>query len=103
MCCGEAFPECRAADRLATRWQKKQTVPVRLHSLEEILNPQPCMSEVMQRLLGWIDRVDEASENQRPKPPFQTEAGGPIFPDHETLWWQTDVQKKKKQRTIIEV
>ena len=42
----------------------------------------------------WIDRADYASQTGLPKPPFETEHGEPIFPEHDEPWWLTDVCRR---------
>ena len=79
------------------RRRRHQTVPVQHRSLAQILDPQPDFSIVIKRLLDWIDRADISATANIAKPPFQTESGESIFPDFETLWWQTDVQKRQPQ------
>ena len=57
---------------------------------------------VIQKVLGWIERVDAASRSGAPKPPFVDEEGQDIFPEGST-WWLTDVglrQREKKEETI---
>ena len=48
-------------------------------------------------MLDWIDRVDAASQTGAPKPPFETESGDPIFPDEDSMWWLTDVQRRQPE------
>ena len=53
---------------------------------------------VIKRLLGWIDRVDWASQRGEGKPPFATPEGDPIFPPPDAngeavLWWLTDFSR----------
>ena len=57
--------------------------------------PQPDVSVVIKRLLGWVDRVDSASQTGgAPVPAFQTEAGHNIFPEDDELWWLTDINRR---------
>ena len=55
------------------------------------------------KLLAWIDRVDRCSQRMEPRPPFEDESGGYIFPpeDHEDgKWWLTEMslrQEREKQ------
>jgi hypothetical protein len=93
----ELNPDTResARDRVRPRRRQEQTIPLCDRTLAEILDPQPQASCVMHRLLDWIDRVDMASQNGGPRPPFETIEGGPIFPDTDDPWWLTEVQKRK--------
>ena len=98
-------------DRLDKRISWRTRVPVKLKALQEILRPQPDAMTVIKRLLGWIDRVDWASQCGEGKPAFSTPEGGPIFPPpgdngEPDLWWLTDFsrdtarlqeQRKKKE------
>jgi hypothetical protein len=81
------------AERIAPKWISERTIPPKLRSLEECLNPQPLAASVMHKLLDWIDRVDSASQLGLLSPPFQTREGDDIFPDEP--WWLTDVQRKE--------
>ncbi len=80
----------RVAERIAPKWISERTIPPKLRSLEECLNPQPLAASVMHKLLDWIDRVDSASQLGLLPPPLQTRAGDAIFPDEP--WCLTDVQ-----------
>ena len=74
-------------------------MPIKWRSLEETLNPQPVAFNVIRKLLQYIDRCDEASKTNLPRPRFCTEDGSPIFPpegDEFELWWLTDVKRKEK-------
>ena len=42
----------------------------------------------------WIDRADQASQAGLPKPEFETEEGGHIFPEGDEPWWLTDVSRR---------
>ena len=72
----------------------ERIVPIKHRTLAETLDPQPRASVVYKRLLDWIDRVDEASQTGLPRPAFLTLDGDAIFPDHEELWWLTELQRK---------
>ena len=85
-------------ERFKPRFVKERMVPVVHRTLEENLNPQPQAAAVMHRLLDWIDRVDEASINHKPRPAFTTEQNEPIFPGEGELWWLTDVQRKPETK-----
>ena len=62
--------------------------------LAEVLSPQPDASIVINRLLNWIDRVDNASQAGSAKPSFEAEDGQPTFPDGDEPWWLTDVARR---------
>ena len=82
-------------DRFSPRLIRERTVPVAHRNLDEIINPQPQALEVYQNLLAWIEEVDLASQRQAPRPSFTTPHGGPIFPDADTMWWLTVLQRRK--------
>ena len=65
--------------------------------MDEVLIPLPAASEVINKLLQWIDRCDAASTQGRDKPLFATPTGEPIFPDEEERWWLTDVSSRKSE------
>ena len=55
--------------------------------------------DVIRRLLAWIDRCDEASQQGLPKPEFKADDGSSIWPPEdsdEAMWWLTDVKRKEK-------
>ena len=55
---------------------------------------------MLMKLLAWIDRVDRCSQLGEPRPPFQDESGGFIFPPegHEDeKWWLTEMSLRKEQ------
>lgn len=59
------------------------------------------------KLLAWIDRVDACSQRGEPRPPFEDESGGCIFPpdgDPEEKWWLTEMslRKEEEQKTRVE-
>ena len=74
-------------------------MPIKWRSIHETLNPQPLAFDVIRRLLAWIDRCDEASQQGLPRPEFKAEDGSRIFPaegSDEEMWWLTDVKRKEK-------
>ena len=74
-------------------------MPIKWRSLEETLNPQPVAFDVIRKLLQYIDRCDEASKTNLPRPRFCAEDGSPIFPpegDEHELWWLTELKRKEK-------
>ena len=91
------YPERFRQKRVAER-----SVPMVHRTLQEALNPQPAASNVMKKLLGWIDRVDAASQSEHPsRPRFAAEDGSPIFPregDDDEFWWLTDISKRKLEQ-----
>ena len=89
--------------RFRPRYQKERTIPQKHRSLEEILDPQPMAQKVIQKLLGWIDKVDLSSQAGLPKPPFEDENGDSIFPPegHEdALWYLTDLSRTKREEEL---
>ena len=83
-------------DRITVKFISEHSTPVKHRKLEETLNPQPDATVVIHRLLGWMDRVDVATQHGSPRPPFQTPEGDAIFPDESSLWWLTDVSRRAK-------
>ncbi len=82
--------------RLKRKYKRGRTVPVQLRTLEQILKPQQQMADVMGRFLSWVGRENEAVRAGEPPPAFETETGGPIFPNAgECEWWLTDVQQRR--------
>lgn len=90
-----AKPIC---ERFSRRHKSERTVPMVHKTLKEVLNPQPIASEVLLRLLKFIDRVDVCSQSGEPRPEFTTEDGSKIFPsagDPDELWWLTELSRRK--------
>ena len=87
------YDPCRSGglkQRFAQKYQKERTVPITWRSLAANLNPQPLAFSVIKRVLDWIGRCDEASQQNLPAPPFQAVDGSKIFPDEKSedaLWW----------------
>ena len=52
---------------------EERRVPLKLHNLHKILDPQPDTSTVLHGLLRWIDRADKASQRKEAKPPILME------------------------------
>jgi hypothetical protein len=73
-----------------------QTVPVRHKTLAEILNPQPKAAAVVHEMLKWMDRVDIASQAGCPPPACVATDGSPIIPDESTLWWLTELERRRQ-------
>ena len=92
-CSGNA--NTRASERISSKWVSEQTIPHKLRTLRECIDPQPLMATVIRDLLDWIIRVDWASRGGLPPPAFKTVNGNDIFPKEE-LWWLTDVQRKEE-------
>ena len=83
--------------RIKPRRKSEKLVNVKWRDLDEILNPQPRAQQVVHKLLGWIERVDRASQTGAPRPAFETVDHESIFPeDDEDKWWLTDVQNRKE-------
>lgn len=78
--------------RITPKWSAERNIPLKCRNLGEVLNPQPQASAVIRNLLGWVDRVDMASQHGAPRPPFSTLDGSDIFPDEP--WWLTELQKR---------
>jgi hypothetical protein len=95
-------PRSNVCCRLLHKWKSWQTVAVKPHTLEEILNPQPKATQVIHRLLDWIDRVDRATAVGVPRPAFAAQDGTPIFPDMDEQWWLTEQQRKTPPKADIE-
>ena len=84
----------RLRDRIKVKFDRDHALPVKLKTLEEILNPQPDAQVVIHRLLDWMDRVDLATQTGAPRPPFKTADGEDIFPEDGDPWWLTDVSRR---------
>ena len=72
-------------------------------TLTEVLNPQPIASDVLLRLLAFIDRVDVASQNGSPRPDFVAEDGEDIFPPAggpNEKWWLTELSRRKEEERV---
>ena len=85
------------ASRLSRAWEEGKRIHVKQRTLREILNPQPKAKAVLQRLLGWMDRADVASQKKEAPPPFCTTEGDPIFPADDK-WWLTDMARRSVQQ-----
>ena len=86
-------------------YQKHRSIPMKHKTLQEALVPQPAASEVFEKLLDWIDRVDLASQNGRQRPPFIHVDGSNIFPasgDPDERWWLTELTKHKEAEKILQ-
>ena len=84
----------RLRDRVKVKFNNEHALPVKLKTLEEILNPQPDAQVVIHRLLDWMDRVDLATQTGDSRPLFQTADGDDIFPEDGDPWWLTDVSRR---------
>ena len=92
-------PELPFVERIRKREKSSKMIPVTWRHLDDILCPQKSAAKVIHRLLGWIDRVDEASKTSNLRPLFEHVDGSPIFPlegDEDEKWWLTDVQRKEQ-------
>jgi hypothetical protein len=83
----------RIRQKRATNFQMKR------RTLAEVLDPQPVCSNVIKRLLDWIDRVDLASQSGDDRPPFTTIDGGEIFPEDDPYWYLTEVQRNAEEQS----
>ena len=81
------------ASRMKQRYRAWQTMPMKLRTLEEVLNPQPEAMQVYKRYLDWIRRVVLASHNGGQRPDFVTEGGEAILPEDGATWWLTNAQR----------
>ena len=90
-------PSLDIRDSFTPQRTSEFTVPVKARKLVEILDPQPRASAVIRKLLGWIDRVDIASQHGAQRPVFATPGGGPIFPEDEDPWWLTELSRRKNE------
>ena len=83
--------------------QKRETVfQMMRRALADCLNPQPVCARVIHRLLDWISRVDEASQNGQERPPFTTVDGEEIFPEEDPLWYLTEIARRAAQEEKAE-
>ena len=88
-----------AATNVACRLHRKRiaqrTIPIVHRTLEQILDPQPDMSECMSRVLEWVERENDCLNRGEDAPPFETIDGAEIFPtDPDNTWWLTPLQKR---------
>lgn len=81
---------------LKPRYINEKQNPVKWRSIKGTLQPQEAARLVMQKLLGWIESVDQASQTGAARPPFRDGYGGEIFPTDEK-WWLTDIQQQKNE------
>ena len=79
--------------RFAPTHEEERKVPLKLHTLQQILNPQPKAAEVFRHLLQWIDSCDRASQMKQPAPPPKRVDGTALFPDSE--WWLTELERRR--------
>ena len=80
--------------RLKPQFIKKKRVPVKMKTLEEILNPQPQTALVLHELLHWIDLYDACAQRQEAPPPLVRRDGTPMFQDDE--WFLTEFEKRSR-------
>ncbi len=85
--------------RLSTKPEIQRRMPLRLHTLAGVLDPQPGTAEVLHALLEWIGRCDAASQCCQPPPPPTRMDGAPLFPEGE--WWLTELEKRRPAATEI--
>ena len=91
------------SERFSQKYMRERQVPMVHKTLSEILNPQPVASEVLLRLLRFIDRVDVASQNGSPRPDFVAEDGEDIFPpagSPNEKWWLTELSRRKEEERV---
>ena len=81
--------------RLRPAQEIERRVPLRLKSLETVLNPQPATAAVLHEVLQWIRRCDEASQASLPMPATVRLNGESLFPEGE--WWLTELEKRRPQ------
>ena len=86
-------PTRSVRSRLRARYAEQRRVPLRLRSLQDILNPQPRTARVLHGLLDWIDRADTAAQRGQPRPDLSRADGEPLFPVDEP-WWLTDLERR---------
>ena len=88
------------------KYRKERSIPMKHKTLEETLNPQPAASRVLTKLLGWIDRVDLASQGDLPRPPFLDDHGSSIFPaegESDERWWLTELSRHKEDEKLSRI
>ena len=90
-------------ERFSQRYIRERQVPMVHKTLDEILNPQPVASEVLLRLLDFIDRVDIASQTGSPRPDFRAGDGADIFPpagSPNEKWWLTEMSRRIEEERV---
>ena len=88
-----------AATNVANRLHRKRiaqrTIPIVHRTLEQILDPQPDMSEYMGRFLEWVERENDCLNRGECALLFETIYGAEIFPtDPDNTWWLTPLQRR---------
>ena len=91
------------SERFSQKYIRERQVPMVHKTLTEVLNPQPIASDVLLRLLAFIDRVDVASQSGSPRPDFVAEDGEDIFPPAggpNEKWWLTELSRRKEEERV---
>jgi len=78
---------------LAPKYVKQRRVKLVLRTTQEVVKPQPEAAGVLEELLAWIDRADEAARRNEQKPPTCRVNGQPLFPN--TSWWLTEMERRR--------
>jgi hypothetical protein len=78
---------------LAPKYVEERRVKLVLRTTQEVLKPQPEAAGVLEELLAWIGRADEAARRNEPKPPTCRGNGQPLFP--KTSWWLTEMERRR--------
>ena len=92
-----ADPTTSVRTRLTPRYAELRSVPLRLKTLPQILNPQPATAQVLHGLLDWIARADRAARRGEQKPELRRSDGQALFPQDEP-WWLTDIERRNPDR-----
>ena len=54
-------------DRIVQKRLEERRIPLKHRTMQEVLDPMPRASEVIQKLLAWIDECDLASQEDKPR------------------------------------
>ena len=88
----------KIASRLTAKFNHQRRVPLRLKTVQQILNPQPTTARVLHELLQWIDDEDRASQqeaNQTNVGSLRPEIAVSLFKDAPENWWMTEFERRK--------
>ena len=78
---------------MAPKYVEQRRVKLVLRTTQEVVKPQPEAAGVLEELLAWIGRADEAARRNEPKPPTCRGNGQPLFP--KTSWWLTEMERRR--------
>ena len=89
------------AARLRSRWDHQRRVPLKLPTLDSVINPQPKTAKVLTALLKWIDDTDMATQDSTKAPTVPNTAFQSIF-GQDKDWWLTEMERRKPPKPSAE-